>query len=162
IVALLLLLLQVAWLLAKDRLLPSALLWGFVNWLAIFVTAGVLALIFQKILHVAGVTPTNWVAHPLPLQAAFWCLAISVVTVVSLAFENRSGFWGLWAGVWIWWALFSAVVCWLTGGIGYVLLVPTCIAAVVGLPFTLRSSEPTKGVWLAAALPLFVAGILGF
>jgi hypothetical protein len=162
IVALVLLLFQIAWLLAKDRLLPSALLWGFVNWLAIFVTAGVLALIFQKILHVAGVTPTNWVAHPLPLQAAFWCLAISVVTVVSLAFENRSGFWGLWAGVWIWWALFSAVVCWLTGGIGYVLLVPTCIAAVVGLPFTLRTSEPKDGVWLAAALPLFAAGILGF
>jgi peptidase M28-like protein len=162
IVALLLLLFQVGWLIAKNRLLPSALLWGFVNWLAIFVTAGVLALIFQKILHVAGVTPTNWVAHPLPLQAAFWCLAISVVTVVSLAFENRSGFWGLWAGVWIWWALFSAVVCWLTGGIGYVLLVPTCIAAVVGLPFTLRTSEPKDGVWLAAALPLFAAGILGF
>jgi Peptidase family M28 len=162
IVALILLLFQVGWLLAKNRLLPSALLWGVVNWLAIFVTTGVLALIFQKILHVAGVTPTNWVAHPLPLQIAFWSLAISVVTVVSLAFENRSGFWGLWAGVWIWWALFSAVVCWLTGGIGYVLLVPTCIAAVVGLPFTLRGSEPTKGVWLAAALPLFAAGILGF
>ncbi|MGB8522299.1 MAG: M20/M25/M40 family metallo-hydrolase [Candidatus Acidiferrales bacterium] len=162
IVALILLLFQVGWLIAKNRLLPSALLWGVVNWLAIFVTTGVLALIFQKVLHVAGVTPTNWLAHPLPLQTAFWCLAISVVTVVSLAFENRSGFWGLWAGVWIWWALFSVLVCWLTGGIGYVLLVPTCIAAVVGLPFTLRSSEPQNGVWLAAALPLFAAGILGF
>jgi Peptidase family M28 len=162
IVALILLLFQVGWLIAKNRLLPSALLWGVVNWLAIFVTTGVLALIFQKILHVAGVTPTNWVAHPLPLQTAFWCLAISVIAVVSLAFENRSGFWGLWAGVWIWWALFSIVVCWFTGGIGYVLLVPTCIAAGVGLPFTLRSSEPTKGVWLAAALPLFAAAILGF
>lgn len=162
IVALVLLLFQVGWLIAKHRLLPSALLWGVVNWLAIFVTTGVLALIFQKILHVAGVMPTNWVAHPLPLQITFWCLAISVVTVVSLAFESRSGFWGLWAGVWIWWALFSVVVCWLTGGIGYVLLVPSCIAVVVGLPFTLRRSEPRNGVWLAAALPLFAAGILGF
>ncbi len=162
IVALILLLFQVGWLIAKNRLLPSALLWGVVNWLAIFVATGVLALVFQKILHVAGVSPTNWVAHPLPLQTAFWCLAISVVTVVSLAFESRSGFWGLWAGVWIWWALFSVLVCWFTGGIGYVLLVPSCIAVVVGLPFTLRSSEPKNGVWLAAALPLFAAGILGF
>ena len=162
IVALILLLFQVGWLIAKNRLLPSALLWGIVNWLAIFVTTGVLALIFQKILHVAGVTPTNWVAHPLPLQITFWCLAISVVTVVSLAFESRSGFWGLWAGVWIWWALFSVVICWLTGGIGYVLLVPSCIAVVVGLPFTIRGSEPKNGAWLAGALPLFAAGIVGF
>lgn len=162
IVALILLLFQVGWLIAKNRMRPSALLWGIVNWLAIFVTAGVLALVFQKILHVAGVTPTNWVAHPLPLQIAFWCMAISVVAVLSLAFESRSGFWGLWAGVWIWWALFSVVICWLTGGIGYVLLVPSCIAAVVGLPFTLRGSEPKNGAWLAAALPLFAAGIVGF
>lgn len=162
IVALILLLFQVGWLIAKNRLLPSALLWGIVNWLAIFVTTGVLALIFQKILHVAGVTPTNWVAHPLPLQITVWCLAISVVTVVSLAFESRSGFWGLWAGVWIWWTLFSVVICWLTGGIGYVLLVPSCIAVVVGLPFTIRGSEPKNGSWLAGALPLFAAGIVGF
>ena len=162
IVALILLLFQVGWLIAKNRLLPSALLWGIVNWLAIFVTTGVLALIFQKILHVAGVTPTNWVAHPLPLQITFWCLAISVVTVVSLAFESRSGFWGLWAGVWVWWTLFSVVICWLTGGIGYVLLVPSCIAVVVGLPFTIRGSEPKNGAWLAGALPLFAAGIVGF
>ena len=162
IVALILLLFQVGWLITKNRLLPSALLWGVVNWLAIFITTGVLALIFQKVLHVAGVTPTNWVAHSLPLQTAFWCLAISVVTVLSLAFESRSGFWGLWAGVWIWWALFSVVICWLTGGIGYVLLVPSCVAVATGLPLTLRNSEPRNGTWLAAALPLFAAGILGF
>ena len=162
IAALILLLFQIGWLLAKNRLLPSALLWGVVNWLAIFIATGVLALILQKILHAAGVTPTNWLAHPLPLQVAFWCLAISVVTVVSLAFEARSGFWGLWAGVWIWWTLFSVVVCWLSRGIGYILLVPSCAAVLVALPFTLRRSEPRNGVWLSAALPLFVAGILGF
>jgi len=162
IVALILLLIQVGWLISKNRLLPSALLWGVVNWLAIFVTTGVLALVLQKLLHIAGVTPTNWVAHPLPLQIAFWCLAISVVAFLSLVFEGRSGFWGLWAGVWIWWTLFSAVISWLAGGIGYVLLVPSCTAVVVASPFILRRSEPNKGVWLAAGLPLFVAGILGF
>ncbi len=162
IVALILLLFQVGWLIAKNRLLPSALLWGFVNWLAIFVATGVLALILQKILRATGVTPTNWLAHPLPLQIAFWCLAISVVTVLSLAFESRTGFWGLWAGVWIWWSLFSVVISWLSNGIGYILLVPSCIAVLVGLPFTLRRAEPRNGVWLSAALPLFVAGVLGF
>jgi Peptidase family M28 len=162
IVALILLLFQVGWLIAKNRLLPSALLWGFVNWLAIFVTTGVLALILQTILHATGVTPTNWLAHPLPLQIAFWCLAISVVTVLSLAFESRTGYWGLWAGVWIWWTLFSVVISWLSNGIGYILLVPSCTAVLVGLAFTLRRSEPRNGVWLSAALPLFVAGILGF
>jgi Peptidase family M28 len=162
IAALILLLFQVGWLISKNRLLPSALLWGVVNWLAIFVTTGVLALILQKLLHVAGVTPTNWVAHPLPLQIAFWCLAISVVAFLSLAFESRTGFWGLWAGVWLWWTLFSVVISWLTGGIGYVLLVPSCTAVLVASPFILQRSEPRTGVWLAAALPLFVAGILGF
>jgi hypothetical protein len=162
IAALILLLFQVGWLIAKNRLLPSALLWGVINWLAIFVATGVLALIVQKILHVAGATPTNWLAHPLPLQITFWCLAISVVAVVSLAFESRSGFWGMWAGVWIWWALFSVVICWLTRGIGYILLVPSCTAALVALPCTLRRSEPRAGLWLAAALPLFVGALLGF
>jgi Peptidase family M28 len=160
--ALILLLFEIGWLIAKNRLLPSALLWGVVNWLAIFVATGVLALIFQKILHAAGVTPINWVAHPLPLQIAFWSLAISVMTVVTLAFEGRSGFWGLWAGAWIWWTLLPVVTAWLSGGIGYVLLVPSCLAVVAALPFVLRRGEPRNGPWLLAALPLFVAGILGF
>ncbi len=162
IFALVLLYFQIGWLMVKGRLLPAALLWGAVNWLAILVTTGVLALILYLVLRTIGVTPANWPAHALPLQTAFWSLAISVVIVLSLAFAARGGFWGLWAGGWIWWTLLSVIVAWLTHGISFILLVPSCVAVVVGLFFTLRASRSLRGLWLVAALPLFAAGIIGF
>jgi hypothetical protein len=53
-------------------------------------------------------------------------------------------------------------MAWLTHGVSFLMLVPSCVAVVVGLFFTLRSSDPRRGVWLAAALPLFAAGTIGF
>jgi Peptidase family M28 len=162
ILALVLLCFEIGWLIAKARLHPLALLWGAVNWLAILVTTGVLALILHLVLRAVGVAPANWPSHAFPLQVAFWSLAISVASVLPLAFAARSGFWGLWAGGWIWWTLLSAIMAWLTHGVSFLMLVPSCVAVVVGLFFTLRSSDPRHGVWLAAALPLFAAGIIGF
>jgi hypothetical protein len=162
IFALVLLFFQIGWLMAKGRLHPGALLWGAINWLAILVTTGVLALILHVVLRTVGVIPANWPSHPVPLQAAFWSLAISVVIVMSLAFAARSGFWGLWAGGWLWWTLFSVMVAWLTHGVSFILLVPSCMAVVVGLFFTLRRTTSLRGLWLVAAMPLFAAGIIGF
>jgi len=162
IFALVLLYFQIGWLMAKGRLHPAALLWGAVNWLAILVTTGVLALILHEVLRTVGVTPANWPSHSLPLQAAFWALAVTVVIVLSLAFAARTGFWGLWAGGWLWWTLLSVVVAWLSHGVSFILLVPSCVAVVVGLFFTLRRSNSLRGLWLVAALPLFAAGIIGF
>src|ERR1700684_1501481 len=84
IFALLLLYFQIGWLMAKGRLHPAALLWGAINWLAIIVTTGVLALILHVVLRAVGVNPANWPLHPLPLQMAFWSLPVSVVIVLSL------------------------------------------------------------------------------
>ncbi len=162
IFALVLLYFQIGWLMAKGRLHPAALLWGAVNWLAVLVATGVLALILHLVLRTVGVTPANWPSHPLPLQTAFWSLAISVVIVMSLAFATRAGFWGLWAGGWLWWTLLSVIVAWLTHGFSFILLVPSCMAVVVGLFFTLRRTMSLRGLWLVAALPLFAAGIIGF
>ena len=141
ICTLVLLFFQIGWMLAKERLHPASLLWGAVNWLAILITTGLLALILHLVLRAAGVMPANWPSHALPPQMAFWSLAISVVVLLSIAFAARAGFWGLWAGVWIWWTLLSAVMAWLTHGISFVMLVPSCVATVAGLFFTFRRSE---------------------
>jgi Peptidase family M28 len=162
IIALVLLYFQIGWLMAKGRLHPAALLWGAINWLAIIVTTGVLALILHVVLRTVGANPANWPAHPLPLQAAFWSLAVSVVIVLSIAFAARAGFWGMWAGGWLWWTLLSVIVAWLTHGISFILLVPSCVAVVVGLFFTMRRTTSLRGLWLVATLPLFTAGIIGF
>ena len=153
---------QFAWMLAKGRLHAASLLWGVVNWLAILITTGVLALILHLVLRAVGVTPANWPSLALPPQMAFWSLAISVVVLLSIAFAARAGFWGLWAGAWIWWTLLSVISAWLTHGISFVMLVPSCVATLAGLFFTFRGSELRRGVWLVAALPLFAAGIVGF
>jgi hypothetical protein len=162
IAAALILFLQIGWLLAKKRLAPVAMLWGLLGWLAMFAGTGLLGLGLQQILRLAGAMPGSWVAHPLALKVAFWSLALAVVACVGLGLGRRAGFWGFWAGVWTWWALLAVLVSWLSQGFAFILLVPACAAAVAGLPFSLRQSEPRHGAWLAAMLPLAVAGILGF
>jgi hypothetical protein len=162
IAAALLLLLQIGWLTSKNRLGPTALVWGLVGWLVMFAGTGALALGLQRMLRVAGAMPVNWVAHPSALKVAFWSLALAVVVCVALALARRAGFWGLWAGVWTWWALLAVLIAWLAHGFAFLLLVPSCVAGLTALPFSLRRNETGGGAWLAAALPLAVAGILGF
>jgi hypothetical protein len=154
--------LQIGWLVAKKRLEPIQMLWGLVGWLAMFTGAGLLGIGLQQILRVAGAMPGNWVAHPVALKVAFWSLALAVVACAALGLGRRAGFWGFWAGVWTWWALLAVLVSWLSQGFAFILLVPVCVAAVGGLPFSLRQSEARHGTWLASMLPLAVAGILGF
>ena len=137
---------QIGWMLAKGRLHPASLLWGVVNWLAILITTGLLALILHFVLRAVGVMPANWPSLALPPQMAFWSLAISVVVLLSIAFAARAGFWGLWAGGWIWWALLSVIIAWLTHGISFVMLVPSCVATVAGLFFTFRRGEFIVGL----------------
>lgn len=160
--AAILLIFQIVWLFRTKRLEPNAFVWGLFAWLEIVVVTGVLALILQWAIRRAGALPVNWVAHPLPLQIAFWSLGFSAVVVVTLAAARRAGFWGLWSGVWMWWALLSVLIAWNEPGISYVLLLPSLAAALAGLPFTLRRRETPGGAGFAAILPLLVAAVLAF
>ena len=166
--ALVLLLAQIAWMIRGGRLTLRELLWGTTGWLVAMIATGLLAFIVERIVHLAGGTPVDWVAYPLPINVAFWSLALSVVTTHALVFAGRARFWGLWAGTWTSWALLAAVVSWRLPGMSYVLLVPAAFAAVAGIPATLRRAKSADNVGfgpaaaIAAIIPLAAGAVVGF
>jgi hypothetical protein len=172
VIALVVLFAQIAWMIRNGRLTLRELLWGMIAWLVTMVATSLLALIVGRLVHLAGGSPVSWVAYSQPIKVAFWSLAVTVVTTHALLFAPRARFWGLWAGTWSWWALLSLIVSWQSPGIGYVLLVPVCIAAFAGLPATLPGREPSgsegghagagPAAAVAAVLPLAAAATVGF
>jgi len=64
--------------------------------------------------------------------------------------------------VWTWWAILALFIAWQWTGFSYVLVVPSAAAALSGLPATLRFRDHATASWLAALVPLGVAGIVGF
>jgi Peptidase family M28 len=162
LVAMILLLAQIGWVIRNGRLTLRELLWGMIGWLVTMVVTGLLAFIIERLVHIAGGTPVNWVAYPLAIEIAFWSLAVAVVTTHAILFARRAGFWGLWAGGWIWWALLSIVISWQMPGLSYFFLVPVAVAALAGLAATLGRSESAVGVAFASILPLAAVGIVGF
>lgn len=160
--AMILLAAQIAWMLYSKRLAPAAFLWGMIAWLVTMAVTGALALILARVIGIAGVTQVKWIAHPLPLELAFWSLAAAVVVTNGIFFSRRAGFWGLWTGGWAWWALLAVVVASEAPGLSYLLLVPAGVAAVAGLPGTARRTGSGSGFALSAILPLAAAGLVGF
>ncbi|MGD0955477.1 MAG: M28 family peptidase [Candidatus Acidiferrales bacterium] len=160
--AALLLLLQAGWMIRNKRLTFREFLWGSFSWLAVIAAAGTLALILRWLIRFVGAAPVNWIAHPLPIEIAFWSLAAAVVMASAVSFARRARFWGLWTGVWVWWALLAAVLSWQVPGLSYVVLVPAAVAALAGLLATIPRHESTVLTGLAAILPLAVSGIVGF
>ncbi|HXQ26638.1 MAG TPA: M28 family peptidase [Candidatus Acidoferrales bacterium] len=160
--AAILLLLQAGWMIRINRLTLKEFLWGMIGWLATLVTTGLAALIVARLIHALGGTPVNWIAYPLPLEITFWSLAIAIVVALAMLFARRAGFWGLWTGLWAWWALLSIVIAWQTPGLSYVILVPAGVAALAGLPATLPRRENTTASAVAVILPLAAAAFLGF
>ncbi|MBZ5694153.1 MAG: M20/M25/M40 family metallo-hydrolase [Acidobacteriia bacterium] len=162
LVTAILLLLQIGWMLRNNRLTLQQFLWGMIGWLATLATTAVAAFLLARLIHAAGGTPVNWVAYPLPLEIAFWSLAIAIEIALAMLFARRAGFWGLWTGVWAWWSLLSVVIAWQTPGLSYVVLVPAGVAALAGLPATLPRRENGAASSVAAILPLAASAFLGF
>ncbi len=160
--AAILLLVQILWMIRSNRVTMRQYLWGMVSWAVSMTVTGLLAFIVARLVHLAGGTPVTWTAYPLPIEIAFWSLAIAVVTTHAIVFARRAGFWGLWAGAWTWWALLAVVISWQAPGFSYVFLIPTGAAALAGLPATLRRSEVFAGAAVAAVLPLAAVGVVAF
>jgi len=160
--AAILLVLQIGWLIRNNRLTLREFLLGMINWPVSMIVTGLLAFIVVRLVHLAGGTPVKWIAYPLPIEVAFWSLAVAVVTTHAILFARRAGFWGLWAGAWTWWALLAVVISWQTPGLSYIVLVPAGVAALAGLPATLRRSESFDAAAVAAILPLAAVGIVAF
>jgi len=160
--AAILLLAQILWMIRINRLTMRQYLWGMVNWAVSMIVTGLLAYIVERLVHLAGGTPVSWIAYPLPIEVAFWSLAIAVVTTHAIVFARRAGYWGLWAGAWSWWSLLAVVISWQTPGFSYVFLIPTGAAALAGLPATLRRGEIFASAAVAAILPLAAVGVVAF
>jgi Peptidase family M28 len=162
----LLLIAQIAWLIRNHRLTLREFLWGMIGWLVTMVVTGVLAFIVERVIHLAGGTPVNWIAYPEPIEVAFWALAVTVVTTHAILFTPRARFWGHWTGTWTWWALIAIVISWQSPGMSYIVLVPAAVASLAGLAATLRRTSDSHGEGAGAAtaaiLPIAAAGILAF
>jgi hypothetical protein len=161
--AMILLLLQIGWMIRNKRLALREFLWGMIAWLVTMAATGILALLLGRLIHAAGGTPINWIAHPLAIQIAYWSLALAVVMTHPMVFARRAGFWGLWSGVWTWWGLLSIVLASQTPGFSYTIVVPLGVAVLAGLPATMRRSGSGSTLSsLAVILPVAAAGIVGF
>lgn len=157
-----LLLAQMGWMIRCGRLRPRDFLWGIIAWIVTMAATGGLAFALALVLRLAGATPVNWIAHPRPLEIAFGSLAIAVTVTCGILFAGRAGFWGLWSGAWAWWAMLALALAWQAPGLSYVLLIPAGVAALAGLPATVRKSENAAASSLAAILPLAAAGFVAF
>jgi hypothetical protein len=153
-----LLLLEIAWLFYKKLLTAMEFLWGLLAWLVSILAVALFAFLLSYILRKAGAMPVPWTAHPHPAQVAFWSLAVALLSFTALRFASRSGFFGLWSGTWIWWAVLSIILATRIPGLSYFFLVATCAAALAGLLLMFRP----KSASLAAIFPLAVSALIGF
>ena len=153
---------QILWLIRKKRLTPGQWLWGMIAWLAAVVATGVLALVMVRILRLIGALPVDWVAHPLPVRAAMWCTALTLVIAHAASFATRAKFWGLWAGTWAVMSLLSLLCALLAPGFSFIFVVTSGVAALSGLPFVLRGENGRPGALIPVIFPLLTAGIAGF
>ena len=124
--------------------------------LAALVLTLVLAFGLQALL--AGSFRNIWVARPLPAMAAFWLLALAASVGAASMLARRSSAVGLWAGVWIFWAVVGLVLGLLLPGASYLFLVPALVAGLCGVAL----SNSPRGRTAAAILPVFVAALLWF
>ncbi len=162
IAALVLLILLAGWLVYRKRLAPRELTWGLFYFpVTIIIVTGV-AFFLRRMLRVTGAQPVEWIAHPLPAVAAFWSLGIALVVLFALGFAKRAGSWGVWVGVWFWWLALSIAAALLLPGLGYLFLVPACVAVVAAMPACLQRDESDMAVFAGMLLPLLVSATLGF
>jgi hypothetical protein len=144
---------EIGWMVRSKRLSLREFLWGLLAWFLTMAVTGGLALALAMVLRIAGATPVNWVAHPLPLKVAFWSLATAVAVTCGIFGAGRAGFGGLWTGVWAWWTLLAIVTSWQVPGLSYVALIPAGVAVLAG---------NARGSLLAVVLPLATAAGIAF
>ena len=168
LICIFLLALQILRLFRTNRLsLPQAFS-GLTIWLAIVVITAILAFILRTLLHLGSAILVDWVAHPRPVQLAFWSLGAGVAFTVAILFGRRAGFWGLWVATWLWWCAFSLVLASVAPGLCYLFLIPSLVSVVSAVPaiFMPRAREVGLAVGpfavASAFLSLVAAGAIGF
>jgi hypothetical protein len=151
---------EAVWLVRKRRLSRDQLRWGAISWLAIFIATGVAGLVLRVILTLAGATPVEFVAHPMPTEIAFALLGAAITIAWGSLAARSAGFWGLWSGAWAWSALVSLILAIEIPGVSYIALVPLAVAVLAALPAVI---DPREHAWtgdVALLLPLAASAIV--
>ncbi|HWM91172.1 MAG TPA: M28 family peptidase [Thermoanaerobaculia bacterium] len=146
--------------LRRGTIPRRGLLFGLLGFFGAVVLAALLSMGLG--MGVRGASPYAWSDDPLPEIAAFWLLALGVVMFISAAVSRRAGAPGLWAGVWIGWAVLGVAVALTAPGISYLFVVPAVVAGITGLVArpggTVSSLVPglvAAVLWIPLLLPLY-------
>lgn len=139
--------------LRRGSVPTSAWFWGLLAFLAMIAGAALLSV--GLFLLMRGAFPWPWVAGPQREITAFWFLGIATAALIAGWFSRRAGAFGLWAGVWIGWAVLGFVLGLSAPGVSYLFLVPALVAGIAGPVFASRG-------FLACVVPALVAALLWF
>lgn len=138
----------------------GAVAWGSLAALLGLVGAALLGLaVTELVLRLTG-APVPWYAVPLPTRAAVWAGALLGVGLAVTAFARRAGFWGLSAGVWLWWSLLATLTAWLLPGVSVLFLPPLAVAA--ALLGAVASTRWRASAWAPGLATLAAAFATGY
>ncbi len=151
---------EITWLIHKQQMSLNQFVWGTISWIAIFIVTGVVGLALRLILALAGATPVEFVAHPLPMEIGFALLGIAITIAWGSLAARAAGFWGLWSGAWCWSALASLVLAIEIPGVSYIALAPAIVAVLAGLPAVFDRSEYDWTRDVTLLLPLAVSAVV--
>jgi peptidase M28-like protein len=141
---------------AIGALTVGQVAFGLLALLALIVTTAVLSA--GLTLGLQSVLRAPWIARPLPLVASFWLLPLVLAGLLLPRLGRRAGRFGLWAGVWLGWALLGLALAMVAPGPSYLFLIPAALAGVAVLALGRRGAPLPEGA--AVFLPLLVAGLL--
>ena len=119
------------------------------------VLTAMLAYGLELALAAAGPLRVFWLAHPLPAETAFWFLALTAVAGLALMLGRRSSALGLWAGVWLIWAVAGVAVAVLAPAVSYIFVAPALVAALAAL-----ASRVWRVLAATTALAVIVPGLV--
>ncbi len=122
--------------------------------LAAIAAAAAAGLVFNNALRVAGGLQVPWPAEERPLLISLGLFAAVAVLGTLAAVGRMARAAGVWAGVWLAWAILGVVTALLVPGASYLFLVPALVAGLAGW----LGGESLRP--LSALLPLTVAGLL--
>ncbi|HEX3126949.1 MAG TPA: M28 family peptidase [Thermoanaerobaculia bacterium] len=143
-----------------EPLPRRALLFGLLGFWGTVLAALLLSVGLSLLLR--GAMPYTWVDQPQSELTAFWMLGLAAALLVAGAVARRTGPVGLWAAVWIGWAVLGLVVALTAPGISYLFVVPALVAGILGLlliPGGLAASLvpglTAAVLWLPIMAPLY-------
>lgn len=160
LLALVLLALEIVTLMRRGQMRMREFGLGLASWPLILIVAGILGWILQIFLHATGAVSANWVAHPWPTLTSAWAIGFGAVGFVGVLFGRRAGFFGLWSGIWIWWAVAALALGIAAPGLSFMFVVPALAAGIFGLTIVLLRPGAPGSAWIAGVIPAFITAIV--